>query len=377
MSSTDKRGGPGTRIGFFLPDLNGGGAERMTLNLMPALAALGYAPFLVVGCRRGSLWPAVPPGTDVVCLESESWSGMLLGLQRLLRARRPDVLIASMGRCNMLALWARALTGVKTRIVIREHVVISALAALAGGRAAFTPLFYRLFAKWADAIVAVSDGVADDMARLAHVPRTQVQVIYNPVLTPLFETQLAGDVDHPFFAPDGPPVFLGVGRFEPQKDFATLIRAFALLRQSRPGKLLLIGEGTLRAELEVLCRRLNIESDVAFLGFREDRLLYMRRASVFVLPSLMEGFSNVVVEALAAGTQVVSTDCPSGPRFVLEDGRYGTLVPVGDAAAMARAMGDAVDNPRPMDEGRRRALAFTAARAAKKYAKLIEDIGAR
>ena len=346
----------------------------MTLNLLPALAALGYAPLLVVGSRRGALWPIVPPGTEVVCLESESWAGMLLGLRRLLRARRPDVLISSMGRCNMLALWVRALTSADTRIVIREHVAISALAAITPGRVALIPAFYRVFAKWADAIVAVSDGVADDMAHITCVPREKVQVIHNPVLTPTFDAQLAGDIDHPFFQPDGTAVFVGVGRLEPEKDFATLLAAFALFSEQRPAKLLLIGEGQLRGQLEALSRQLNIADDVAFLGFSEDRLGYMRRATALVLPSIMEGFSNVLVEALAAGTQIVSTDCPSGPRFVLEDGRYGTLVPVGDAAAMACAMSDVVDRPRQVEEGRQRSRQFTAARAAEKYAALIEEV---
>lgn len=346
----------------------------MTLNLLPALQALGHDVFLVVGARRGELWPMVPPGIEVICLDTSSWAGLIGGLWTLLPQRRPDVLIASMGRCNIAAIWARAAAGVRTKIVIREHIVISQLSALVGGRGAWTPAFYRVFARFADAIVTVSDGVADDMAKITRRPRDAIRVIDNPVIVPGFAERLAAPVDHPFFAPGAPPAFIGVGRLERVKDFATLVSAFARVRAGRAARLVLIGDGDQRPALEELVAHLDLQQDVAFLDFQEHRLAYMARAAALVSSSLLEGFPNVLVEALAAGTQIVATDCPTGPRRILEDGRYGTLVPVGDTGAMARAMIDAIDHPRDVDAGRRHAQSFTAARAAQCYGALIAEL---
>ncbi len=361
-------------IGFLLPDLNGGGAERMTLNLLPALQALGHEVFLIVGSPDGELWRAIPPGIEVLCLNTSSWAGLLMGLWTSLPARAPDVLIASMGRCNMAAIWSRAAAGVRTKIVIREHSLVSELSALAGGRGAWTPAFYRVFARFADAIVAVSDGVADDMAHVSRRPRDTIRVIDNPVLTPGFVEQCAASVDHPFFTDGGPPVFVGVGRLERIKNFALLVDAFAQLRLERDARLVLIGEGAERAALEAQVERLGVAQDVAFLGFQERRLAFIARAAALVSSSLSEGLPNVLIEALAAGTQVVSTDCTAGPRQILEDGRYGTLVPVGDAAAMARAMMDAIDRPRPVEAGRQHVQRYTAANAATGYDALIREL---
>ena len=347
----------------------------MTLHLVAALQARGYVPFLLLGSRGGELWPRIPPGTETICFERRSWPGELFQLARFLRQRRPAILFSSMIRCNMLALWARALSGVKTRIVVREHVVVSAFSRSSGGRSALAPLLYRGFARRADAVLAVSAAVAGDLARLAKLPGCKVRVIHNPVLSPDYGRQLAGELEHPFFAPGQPPVFLGVGWLVRQKDFATLISAFAVCRRAREARLVLIGDGPQRAALQAQCRHLEVARDVVFLGFRENRMLYMKHAAALVLSSRVEGFPNVLVEGLGAGTQVISTDCPGASRYILEDGRFGTLVPVGDCEAMARAMLQAVYTPRPVHDGCARAQQFTADRTARAYEQVIAEFG--
>jgi glycosyltransferase involved in cell wall biosynthesis len=200
------------------------------------------------------------------------------------------------------------------------------------------PQLIRRFYPWANSIVAVSKGVADDLAQTAGLPRERIQVIYNPVVTPELREKAQTPLDHPWFKPGQPPVLLAVGRMSPQKDFPTLIRAFARVRQTRPAKLLILGEGKERPGLETLVRQLGLGQDVSLPGFVTNPYPYMARTSLFVLSSRWEGLPGVLIEALYCGAPIIATDCPSGPTEILADGRYGQLVPVGDVTALARAI---------------------------------------
>jgi glycosyltransferase involved in cell wall biosynthesis len=204
----------------------------------------------------------------------------------------------------------------------------------------------RTFYPWAAEIVAVSEGAATDLARTTGLPRERVRVVYNPVITSALLSRAARASEHPWLAPGQPPVVLGVGRLTSQKNFALLLHAFATVRRARETRLLILGEGEQRSELEALAVRLGIADDVALPGFRDDAAACMAGAAVFVLSSAWEGLPTVLIEALAVGTRVVSTDCPSGPREILQDGRLGALVPVGDADALARALLRTLEQPR-------------------------------
>jgi glycosyltransferase involved in cell wall biosynthesis len=204
------------------------------------------------------------------------------------------------------------------------------------------------FYPWADRITAVSEGVADDLAQAAGIPRERIQVIYNPVVTPEFKAKTEAPLDHPWFAPGEPPVVVGAGRLTIQKDFPALIRAFARVRQARPARLLILGEGEERSALEAVVRQLGVERDVSLPGFVSNPYPYMRRAALFVLSSRWEGLPGVLIEAMYCGARLVATDCPSGPREILADGRYGQLVPVGDVAALADAVRAGLDGHIPV-----------------------------
>jgi glycosyltransferase involved in cell wall biosynthesis len=205
----------------------------------------------------------------------------------------------------------------------------------------------RFFYPWADGIVAVSKGASDDLAQMAGLDRKRIRTIYNPVVLPelLGKTQTA--LEHPWFEANQPPVILGVGRLHPQKDFATLIQAFAQVRQRRQARLLILGEGPERPKLEALVKKLGVEQDASLPGFVTNPYPYMAHAALFVLSSVEEGLGNVLIEALYCGTSLISTDCPSGPREILKDGQYGQLVPVGDVTALARAIETALVNKTP------------------------------
>jgi glycosyltransferase involved in cell wall biosynthesis len=221
--------------------------------------------------------------------------------------------------------------------------------------------------------VAVSSGTADDLARAAKIPRERIQVIYNPVITPATDVLARQPPEHPWFAAGQPPVILGVGRLTWAKDFSTLIRAFAQVRQRRPVRLIILGEGEERSALTALAKELGVADEVALPGFRVNALSFMANSALFVLSSASEALPTVLIEALAVGARVVSTDCPSGPREILQHGRLGSLVPVGDVAAMSAAMVDALD--RPASAVSLEPLApFTQDAAVDHYLRLIKDM---
>jgi glycosyltransferase involved in cell wall biosynthesis len=227
----------------------------------------------------------------------------------------------------------------------------------------------------AEAIVAVSNGVADDLARLTGLPRERVRTVYNPVVGPELARLAAEPVDHPWFRPgQSSPVVLGAGRLSGQKDFPTLVRAFARLRATMPARLVILGSASTpeltakrAGELRALAAEKGLVEEVDLPGFVPNPYAYMARSALFVLSSAFEGFGNVLVEAMATGCPVVSTDCPSGPAEILDGGRHGPLVPVGDDAALAAAMARTLAAPPDPAALRRRAAEFTPERATDAY----------
>ena len=367
---TEQRSG---RITFFLPTLRGGGAQRVIVNLAEAMTDRGLPVDLVVAAAEGELLEQLPPAVRLVDLRAHRVLRSLGPLTTYLRRERPRVVVSSMGHANLVALWAAKLARRATPVVVTVHNTMSQSTPqqgrLAGG---LWPHLLRTFYPWAACVVAVSRGAADDLARTSGLPRERVRVVYNPVITPSMLELARQAPDHPWFAPGQPPVILGVGRLTRQKDFPTLIRAFAEVRRRRAGRLLILGEGDERPRLEALAGELGLADDVALPGFRGNAMAYMAGSALFALSSAWEGLPTVLIEALAVGTRVVSTDCPSGPREILQEGRLGALVPVGDAGALAGAMIDALERPPgavPLD-----ALApFTRDAAVDHYLRLIES----
>jgi glycosyltransferase involved in cell wall biosynthesis len=361
-------------IAFFLPTLCGGGAERVIVNLAQGITERGLPVDLVLSAAEGPLLNQVPPAVRLVDLRAPRVLRSLGPLTRYLRRERPRVLVSSMGHANVVALWAARLARRSTPVVVTEHNTLSQATRQESRVPGWVwPPLLRTFYPWADSVVAVSRGAADDLARTSGLPRDRVEVVYNPVITPSMMALARQTPDHPWFAAGQPPVILGVGRLTRQKDFATLVRAFAEVRRCRTARLIILGEGEDRAALEALAAQLGLASDVALPGFPENALAYMAKAAVFVLSSAWEGLPTVLIEALAAGTRVVSTDCPSGPREILQDGRLGTLVPVGDAIALAGAILQVLEQPAgalPLD-----ALApFTRDASVDHYLRLIESL---
>lgn len=368
---------PVSSVSVFLPALAGGGAERAMMHLAQGFAERGLKTDLVVAEAEGAYLSKIPAGVRLVDLQARSpvVVSKTFALRRYLQQERPEALFSALDIASSATL-ARRLAGVPTQVVMcvqtnlsqqfRDHQPHTL------GRV--RPQLVRLMYPWADALVAASAGVAADVARMTHMSPDRVRVIYNPVVTPEVMAKTQEPVDHPWFAPGEPPVLLGVGRLVSQKDFPTLIRAFARVRQERPARLMILGEGEDRAQLEALVRSLNLEADVALPGFAENPYAYMAQASVFVLSSIFEGFGNVVAEALAAGTPVVSTDCESGPAEILENGRYGRLTPTRDPEAIARAVLQTLDEPRNSPALIARAQSFSVANITDQYLQVLADL---
>jgi glycosyltransferase involved in cell wall biosynthesis len=359
------------RVAFFMPSFRGGGAERVMVTLSEALADLGMAVDLVVAQAEGPNRPrARRPGLRIVDLAAARVIAGLPALVRYLREARPDAMLSALPHCNVIAIWARAISGIPTRLVLSEHTIASLSAANARlRRSRVLPAFMRLSYRHADAVVAVSDGVADDLASLVGMDRSAITRIYNPVVTPRLVRLAEEQPDHAWFAPGQPPVILGVGRLTAAKDFRTLVEAFAALRARRAARLLILGEGEERQALESLARTLDVARDVSMPGFADNPFMYMKRSAVFVVSSRWEGFCNALVEAMACGTPVVSTRC-DGPREILEDGRHGKLADIGDPAALAHAIEAQLDGA---SEGSAlaRAQVFTADAAVRAYRGLL------
>jgi glycosyltransferase involved in cell wall biosynthesis len=344
------------------------------LNLAHGITERGLPVDLVLVAAEGAFLNQLPPGIRVVDLHSRRVLRSLGPLTRYLRRERPRALVSSMSHGNIVALWAARLAGGTTPVVATVHNTMSVSTPRQGRLAAgLWPRAFRMFYPWAASVVAVSRGAADDLARSSGFPRDRVEVIYNPVIMPDTVARAREVPDHPWFAPGQPPVILGVGRLTPQKDFPTLVRAFAEVRRRRVARLVILGEGEGLVGLKALAGELSVAEDVGLPGFQKNALSYMAHSAVFVLSSAWEGLPTVLIEALAAGTRVVSTDCPSGPREILQDGRLGALVAVGDAPALANAILDTLE--RPASSISPEALhSFTRDAAVDHYLRLIENV---
>jgi glycosyltransferase involved in cell wall biosynthesis len=340
---------------------NGGGRTFDLLFLVWAfLAHLVSVPraFLQSGdaCIRpvgGVLWKDRPP---------------IRTLCRYLRQARPHAVLSFLNYPNIVLLLTSRISGARTRFVVSVRNHMSAAATHNGGNwVRSVPRLMRGLFDLADAVVAPSRGVADDVLRITGLSRDRVAVIYNPVFRPELPDLAEAPVDHPWLVESNEPVILGVGKLKPQKDFPTLIQAFAKVRAQRPAHLIILGGGKDATQLRAMARSLGIAAYVDFPGHVQNPFAFYRRASVFVLSSMWEGLPNALIEALACGCPVVSTDCPSGPSEILDGGRFGTLVPVGRAAEMADAILATLADPPPRARLIERARDFSLEHAVRRF----------
>lgn len=363
------------RLAIFIPSFGDGGVERMLVNLASGLAGRGLDVDFIVRTRGAPFVDRIDPRVRIV----ETGRAGLFGVQpafcRYLREARPDFVLCGKDESALAALLARKLAGVPFALIMRPGTTFSARLAR---RSAYTRWRSLLLVKYvhraATAVVGNSQGVVDDISEIATLAAERVHLIRNPVITPSLAVQAAQPIEHPWFAPGEPPVVLGIGGLRRQKAFDTLVNAFARVHAERPCRLLILGEGRLRGDLERLAAKLGVAADVELHGFDPNPYPYLARAALFVLASRWEGSPNALTEALALGTPLVATDCPSGPREVLAGGAIAPLVPVDDVAAMAAAMTAVLEQPGDPAARRAAVSEYTMERCAANYHALFESL---
>ncbi len=335
------------RIAIFMQDQAGGGAERSMVNVMQGMVTQGVAVDLVTVRLKGPYVTDIPPQVRIIDLGCKRVSRSLMPLAGYLRKEKPDAMLSALTHVNVAAVLARILSRTSVRLVVSERSVPSLWYShgkhnlLVRCSHHLRPWAYRK----ADGIITISAGVTEDLSQLTGIDRNRMTTIYNPVVTPQLIPRSMERVDHSWFIPGQPPVILGVGRMEKVKNFPMLIQAFARVRKIRPAKLVILGQGQVRPELEALVRQLGLVDDVLMPGFVSNPYAWMRQSALFVLSSDYEGLGNVLIEAMACGTPVIATRCPGGPPEILNHGQYGPLVPPGDAQALAHAMNAMLDHP--------------------------------
>lgn len=360
------------RIAFFLPSLHGGGAERVMLTLANRLVALGYAVDLVLAKAEGPYVTEISPSVRLVDLNAPRVLRSLPGLILYIRRTRPAVLLSALDHANVAAGIGRMFACVPMRLVISQHSHVSR--PYLGERKRRQDFLLKLMSpvyRKADRVVAVSSGVAESLISTIGMPRALIDVIYNPIVDETMLSRSREPIEHAWFECSDVPVVVAIGRLAPEKDFATLIRAFAFLCRRRKAKLIILGEGKLRSELEQLVCDLGVSEFVDMPGFVNNPYAYLFRANSFALSSIREGLPTVLIEAMACGTPVVSTDCPSGPAEILQGGKFGTLVPIGDPVALADALEASLDNPLPPSSISTRAMEFSVDNAVRRYLSML------
>ncbi len=361
------------KITLFLPSIGCGGAERVTVNLAGGIVARGFDVDLVfVTSDDPPLLTDIPTGVNLVDLEAGRVAASLPGLIRYLRRERPLALLSALEHTNIIALLAARLAGVDTRVVVSVHTTVSrAIEDSTLFRSRLFPRLMRWFYPWAERVIAVSDAARKDLLAVTGLRPESVQVINNPVVTPRLFEQAKMPLDHPWFAAGEPPVILGVGRLVTAKNFPLLLRAFARVLKKQPARLVILGDGEQRPVLESLAEELDITAHLAMPGFVDNPYAYMARAGTFVLSSSFEGLPTVLIEALALGIPVVSTDCPSGPAEILQQGRWGTLVSVDDEQALAEGILQVLQGIPRRAEARESWQPFELGRVADRYLSLL------
>jgi glycosyltransferase involved in cell wall biosynthesis len=362
----------------LLPDLNGGGAERVMIYLLRGLDRERFDITLALGRATGELMPLIPPDIQVIVLGRDRAAASVFVLAREFRRGYYDICF-SMVSMNLAAVLARLLSRDKVRLVLgaRSHYTksIGAEASAARTKLAAVRFLYPL----ADLVIAVSDGVRADLVANVRVPPSKVITIHNPIDIDKVRALAATDPGHPWLSTEQRiPVLIAVGSLRMAKGYPDLLDGFASIRAARQLRLLILGEGPLRGEIEDRIRRLGIQEDVSLLGFQDNPHQYVARATLFVLSSLWEGFPNVLIEARVSGTAVVTTDCESGPREIVHDGEDGSLVPVSSPLQLASAITSLLDDePKRRlfgERGRRDVERFAVKAIIGRYAQVFEDV---
>lgn len=365
---------PVSHLAIVIGSLRMGGAERAAVHLANEFSSRGIRTDVVMVNAEGEFIADLRKEVRIVDLHAKRTRKAGKAFANYLKEAQPEIIIAIQTHVQLMVLMTLHRHRSRVPVILNEQSVFSVNVPASGIRNLLLRLLVKKYFPLAAAVAAVSTASAMDFTNCFPELNGRVDVIFNPVLPnglPAFDCPVPV---HPFFNNTEVPVVIAAGRLTPGKDFSTLIRAFAFVRNQKEARLIILGEGEERKQLEELSEELQMKEDISLPGFISNPMSMMNYASVFVLSSKYEGLPFVLVEAMAAGCQVVSTDCPGGAAEILQDGKYGKLVPVGNAEKMAEAIVQALKNPADRALLRQRASEFTAAKAVNHYLDLINRI---
>jgi glycosyltransferase involved in cell wall biosynthesis len=368
------------RLAIFISSFRGGGAQGAMVQLANKLASQDLAVEIIVLQNSGPWRDKVEPSVAVIDLGVSRAAFSIPSLTGYLKRRRPDVLLSNVSHLNIVAVAAHRLAGEKSQLMLLEHNDLrQRLERVSPFERLYLPFLMRITYPHADHVLAVSRGVAESVAETLAIDPDTIHIFPNGIDIQHIYEQARDDVEHPWLRERDVPVVLAVGRLVLQKGYSDLLHAFALLTERIQARLIILGEGPLRKELEAITFKLKINDIVDLPGFQPNPFAFIGRANLFVLSSLYEGFGIVLLEAMACGTPVVSTDCQSGPREVLADGEAGLLVPVGDphalAASMWRVLTDSSLAKRLKQAGKEQAEIFSIDNIADRFLGLVSEVG--
>ena len=372
-----------TTVAFFLPTMDAGGAESNIVKILSGIDKKKFQPQLVLAKKQGDFLKYVPKNCRIFELGGMGYFKIFWGLAKFLKTEKPTILVSSFPHFNIISLAAKKFSGAETKIVVIEHTSFSLLKSTASNFwhkiivILFLPALMRITYEWAGAIVCVSKGVASDLFEVLESDK-KIQVIYNPVADGKILKMAQRQANHPWLADKNIPVIIAVGRLAKAKDYPNLFKALKLILEEHPAKLLILGSGAEEQKLKKIVEDYGLAEFVDFLGFQPNPYKYIKDSSVFVLSSMQEGFGNAIIEAMALGVPVVSTNCPSGPNEIIENNKNGILVPVKDPKSLAAGVLKILENPALAEsfskEGKKRSQFFSVLKSIKEYEKLFSKI---
>lgn len=360
------------KIALFLPNLHGGGAERMMLNLARELKSYPISIDLIVANLFGDYISLIPEGIEVFNLNSKKTIFSIFKLKKYIETNQPDILISTLRRANVTAVLSKILSKRQFKLILREANTFSSQAKIDETipEKILNVLCKLLYPK-ADSIVAVSKEMANELVADLKINSGKIICIYNPVVDEMIQKKTLEKPEHKWLIQKNEKVIIGIGRITPQKDFETLIRAFSIVKKEIPSKLIILGKpDQSNGEFEKLIKivsELNIKNDVDFPGFVDNPFSYLANSDLFVLSSKFEGLPGALIQALYCGCPVVSTDCPTGPREILENGRFGLLSPPGDWQKLALNMLRTLKEPLTKNELQQRGSYFSSKKSGELY----------
>lgn len=360
------------KILFILDDLSGGGAERVFVNIANGFADTNITVEFLLGEKKGVYLNQLNSAIPINEVGGKTLFKYLTAFPRILRQNNYTHIFTASHYASSAAIIAKKITRKPAKIYLTHHYSHPALRSVKYFKGdVILKLIHFFITPHADKIIAVSKGSLEWLRKFSHHKLRQGTFIYNPVFDNNIYTLAAEQVNFPIEVKDK-IMLLTVGRLSEQKDHLTLIKAFGIFKQTHGNAVLfIIGTGPLQSMLQNYINNKGLADCIFLMGFQANPYKWIVNCDVFILSSIYEGFGNVIVEAMALGKTIVSTDCPSGPAEILQDGALGYLCPVNDPVSMSASIEKALQKPVDANILTQSANQYTINEIVKKYIEIL------